>query len=65
MIRVLGLGLLMSLGLTRMASGQFGTIVHDPINNIPITVTAVQSTISAVEAVIHTAKWIIEQTPLG
>ena len=29
------------------------------------SITAVQTTISAVQSVIHTAKWIIDQTPLN
>jgi hypothetical protein len=56
------IGLLASLLLAPLASAQIA--VFDAANHVVNSVTAVQSTISAVEAVIHTAKWIIEQTPL-
>jgi type IV secretion system protein TrbJ len=44
------------------AEAQFPVIDH--ANLVQNSIAAIQSTISAVEAVIHTAKWIIDQTPL-
>ncbi len=55
------IGLLASLLLAPLASAQIA--VFDAANHVVSSVTAVQWTMSAVEAVIHTAKWIIEQTP--
>ena len=55
-------GLIGQLILVPWASAQIAVI--DAANLVQNSITSVQSTISAVEAVIHTAKWIIEQTPL-
>jgi hypothetical protein len=54
---------LLLISVTPM-SAQAQLEVQDLITEFQTTITAVQTTISAGEAVIHTAKWILEQTPL-
>src|SRR5262245_22569957 len=49
------------LSMSRLASAAIPVI--DVITNANTGVTAIQTTISAVQAVLQTAHWIIEQTP--
>ncbi len=60
---IITLALVLSLSWAPIARAQL--IVHDPGNFIPNTLTSIQQTLNTLEAIAHTAYWILQITGFG